>query len=143
MLVVDVNVLIDAYWSGAKRHAPVHAWVGQAVLEPEPLAIPGVVASGFVRVATNHRVFQEHASIEATLAFLDVLLAEPGVQRIEPGPSHWAIFTDLCRRSGAVGNQVPDAWIAAIAIENDATLITGDRGFGRFPGLRWRDSLDA
>lgn len=143
MLVIDVNVLIDAYWTGAERHGPVCDWIGRAILDGEPLAIPGVVASGFMRVATNRRVFRERASIETTLAFLEALLAEPRVQRIEPGPRHWAIFSDLCQRTGAIGNHVPDAWIAAIAIENHATLITGGRGFDRYPGLRWRDPVVA
>jgi predicted nucleic acid-binding protein len=41
------------------------------------------------------------------------------------------------------GNGIPDAFLAAIAIENGATWITADRGFSRFPGLRWQHPLDA
>jgi uncharacterized protein len=57
---------------------------------------------------------------------------------IVPGGRHWAIFTTLCRDAGAQGNLIPDAYLAALAIESGSELITTDRDFGRFPGLRWR-----
>jgi predicted nucleic acid-binding protein len=38
-----------------------------------------------------------------------------------------------------VGNDLNDAWLAALAIEHDATLVSLDRGFERFPSLRWRE----
>ena len=41
----------------------------------------------------------------------------------------------------ARGNIVPDAHIAAIAIDHGATVATHDRGFARFTGLRWLDPL--
>lgn len=52
-----------------------------------------------------------------------------------------AIFTSLCREAGASGNRVPDAWLAALAIEQGATLITSDGDFARFSGLSWRHPL--
>jgi predicted nucleic acid-binding protein len=58
---------------------------------------------------------------------------------VQPGQRHWAIFDDLCRRSKATGNLVPDAWFAALAIESGCEWITNDRDYARFPGLRWRE----
>ena len=34
-----------------------------------------------------------------------------------------------------------DAYFAALAIESGSEWITADRGFARFPGLRWRHPL--
>jgi len=59
-----------------------------------------------------------------------------------PGPRHWEIFARLCRKIGARGNRVPDAFLAALAIESGSEWMTADRGFARFPGLRWRHPLD-
>ena len=68
-------------------------------------------------------------------------MAGPAVRRIDPGPAHRAVFAEICRTSRVAGDLVPDAWLAAVAIENRATLITSDYGFGRYPGLVWRDPL--
>jgi predicted nucleic acid-binding protein len=61
---------------------------------------------------------------------------------ISPGSRHWGIFVDLCRKVGAKGNLIPDAYLAALAIESGSEWITTDRDYARFPGLRWRHPLD-
>ncbi len=142
MLVADVNVLVDAHRPEGRRHVQIGRWLDAARTGSETLAITGVVASGFLRTVTSRRVFQEPTGIDEALAFLDALYASPAVRRVEPGPGHWSAFSDLCRRSRATADLVPDAWLAGFAIAERATLITSDRGFGRYPGLRWRDPLD-
>src|SRR5438477_407916 len=77
-----------------------------------------------------------------TAVIEDALRARPNCVPIAPGPRHWEVFTGLCRRAGARGNLVPDAYLAALAIESGSEWITADRGFARFPGLRWRHPLD-
>ena len=62
---------------------------------------------------------------------------------LAPGPRHWEIVVDLCRRTAVRGNLVPDAYIAALAIESGCEWITTDRDYSRFPGLKWRHPLDA
>lgn len=39
--------------------------------------------------------------------------------------------------TGGTANLVPDAHLAALAIEHDLTLCSSDRDFAHFPGLRW------
>lgn len=60
-----------------------------------------------------------------------------------PGPRHWKLFTDLCRRAGAKGNLVPDAYLAALAIESGSEWITTDPDYARFPDLRWHHPFDS
>ena len=52
------------------------------------------------------------------------------------------IATRLCRAANAKGNLIPDAYLAALAIESGTEWITADRDFSRFPGLQWRHPLD-
>jgi toxin-antitoxin system PIN domain toxin len=80
--------------------------------------------------------------LEEALAFVEVLRGAPNHVAVEPGPRHWAVFAGLCRSSEARGNVVPDAYLAALAIERGATMSTADRGFARFDGLRWRHPYD-
>lgn len=98
--------------------------------------------SGFIRVATHPRVFDPPAPLGRALEFTDALRAAPGVVIVTPGERHWEIFERLCTGSGARGNLVADAYLAALAIEAGCEWITTDRDFARFPGLRWRHPLE-
>ncbi len=95
-----------------------------------------------MRITTNPRVFPVPLSTEDALTFVNGIRNSPNCVLVQPGPRHWGIFTDLCRQTQATGNTVPDAYHAALAIEHDCEWITADRGFGKFPALRWRHPLD-
>ena len=74
----------------------------------------------------------------------DVNLLESSAVRVaRAGDRHFTIFLNLCRTVNARGNLVPDAYLAALAIEFNCDWITTDRDFARFPGLRWRHPLAA
>ncbi len=135
MRCVDVNVLVDAHRPDAPNHEAVLGWLQQARQRGEPIGLPSLVASGFLRVVTHPRVFKEPTPIRTALAFVDALHRSPAVVALEPGERHWSIFTDLCRSLAVKGNDIPDAYLAAIAIEHGARVVTSDRGFARF-GLR-------
>jgi uncharacterized protein len=136
MRCVDVNVLVDAHRPDAPNHDEVVAWLEQARRAPEPLGVPRLVAAGFLRVVTHPRVFRDPTPIDTALDFVAALDASPSVVAVEPGARHWGIFTDLCARLRLRGNDVPDAALAALAIEIGARWVTSDRGFARFPELQ-------
>jgi toxin-antitoxin system PIN domain toxin len=87
---------------------------------------------------TNPRIFPDPDSVADAFEFTAALRSEPNATIVAPGPRHWDIFTRLCLESGARGNLVTDAYLAALAIEWGCEWITTDRDFARFPGLRWR-----
>jgi toxin-antitoxin system PIN domain toxin len=136
-----VNVLVYAFQEGAPDHDRYRAWLSTAVASDEPFGISELVLSGFLRVTTHPRVFSPPAPIERALDFARTLKAQPNAVVVSPGARHWEIFERLCRASGAKGNLVADAYLAALAIESGSEWITTDRDFSRFPGLRWRHPL--
>jgi uncharacterized protein len=138
MLTPDVNVLVDAFRADSPHHGQVAPWLSRAVIAPEPVALFETVLSGFLRVVTHPRIFVPPTPVEPALAFVDALLAQPSCVVLRPGPRHWRIFVRLCRDSEARGNLVADAYLAALAMEQGCTLVTSDRDFSRFPGLRWQ-----
>lgn len=142
MRCVDVNVLVYAHRPESPNHDDHREWLEQARQGVEPLGIPSMVMSGFLRVVTHPRVFAEPTPIEVALGFAEALHRSPAVVPVTPGERHWQIFTDLCRRLGARGNAVPDAFLAAMAIEQGATWVSTNRGFAGVPGLRWVHPLD-
>jgi toxin-antitoxin system PIN domain toxin len=141
MRLADVNVLVYAFREDAPGHAQLRAWVEAMISAEEAYAVSGVVLSGFLRIATHPRVFHPPTPLETALAFADAFRNRPNAVPVAPGERHWEIFTRLCREGGATGNLVPDAWLAALAIEWGCELVTTDRDFARFPGLRWRHPL--
>jgi uncharacterized protein len=96
------------------------------------------VLSGFLRVVTHPRVFRIPTPLERALEFASALRDQPNAVAVSPGPRHWAIFERLCRDAAARGNLVPDAYLAALAIERGCEWVTLDRDYARFAGLRWR-----
>jgi uncharacterized protein len=136
MRCVDVNVLVYAHRPESPHHERHRAWLDQARSDPEPLGLPDASATGFIRVVTHPKVFREPTPLAVALQFIEALRSSPATAPLQPGDRHWGIFTDLCRHVGATGNVVPDAYLAAFAVENGATFVTADRGFTRFPGLK-------
>ena len=143
MRCVDVNVLVYAHRTDAPQHERFRAWLDDARRADEPLGVAALVLSGFLRVVTHPRVFVDPTPSAQAFAFVDAVRAGPNVVELAPGPRHWGLFTRLCRDTDARGNRVPDAYLAALAIEHGATWWSADRGFSRFPDLRWRHPLDA
>lgn len=143
MNCVDINVLVYAHRVESPHHAEYRSWLEEACDGDEPLGLPDLTLSGFIRIVTHRKIYREPTTLGDALAFIAELRAGDACLTIASGDRHWSLFEGLCRRIEATGNDIPDAFLAAIAIESGATLITADRGFGRFPGLRWRHPLDS
>lgn len=141
MILPDVNVLVFAHRDSLPDHPRYRAWMDDVVNGDEAYGISDFVLSSFIRIVTNARVFSPPATLEVALTFAEQIRSAPNCVRIEPGRRHWEIFTGLCRAVGARGYLIPDAYLAALAIESGSEWITTDRDFGRFPGLRWRHPL--
>jgi toxin-antitoxin system PIN domain toxin len=142
MRLVDVNVLVYAHRLDVARHQDYADWLRDLLAGEEPYGMSDLVLSGFLRIVTSPKVFRQPTPLDTALAFAELLRAQPNCVPVLPGERHWEIFTGLCRRAGVKGNLVPDAYLAALAIESGSEWITTDRDFSRFPGLRWRHPLD-
>jgi toxin-antitoxin system PIN domain toxin len=143
MILFDVNVLIYSVNPQAVQHEQYRDWIAAATLGQSAFGVSELVLSAFVRITTHAKAVVVPSSIEEALNTVEQIRSRPNCVVIAPGPRHWEIFVDLCRRVGARGNIVPDAYLAALAIESGSEWITTDRDYSRFPGLRWRHPLDA
>ena len=138
MILPDVNILVYAYNDRASGYERYKTWFEAQIRGNESYGMADIVLSGFLRIVTNPRVFDPPSSVEVALAFAERVRHAPNCVIVAPGPRHWQIFTSLCRSSAARGNLIPDAYLAALAIESGSEWITMDGDFARFPGLRWR-----
>lgn len=137
MMLLDVNILVEAHREDAPRHEEIRPWLESQLGKPPGIALSDLVLSGFLRVTTHPKVFVTPTPLADALEFVSDLRSRSAVSIIRPGNRHWEIFLELCRAADARGNSVPDAYHAALAMEYGLEWITMDRGFGRYPGLRW------
>jgi len=141
MLLPDVNVLLAAFRPDHAHHRLARRFLEEARTGTAAIGLSDVALASVVRLATNARVFVHPDPVDAVLDYVNVLL-EPPAQLLQAGANHWTRFAELCRHLQLRANLVPDAYLAALALEQSAELITFDRGFGRYPRLRWRCLLD-
>lgn len=137
MIIPDLNVLLYAVDADSARHERASAWLEKAVNGGEQeIGLPWAVILGFLRLTTSSRVFARPLSIEQALEWIRDLAARPSVRILDPGKAHLGILGHLLLASGTGGNLTTDAHLAALCLEQDAVIVTGDRDFQRFPGLR-------
>jgi uncharacterized protein len=138
MILMDVNILVYAHREDTTDHSAYRDWVEDTINGGSAYGVSELVLSGFVRVVTHPKVFEQPTPLEVALDFITQIRSQPQAVPIRPGPRHWTIFEHQLRARNATGNLVPDAYHAALAIESGCEWITTDKGFLRFAGLRVR-----
>jgi toxin-antitoxin system PIN domain toxin len=144
VILPDVNVLVHAFVDEDPRHARYAQWLNDVVSGAEELLLTDAALTGFMRVVTHPKVYAKPAPIGAAMQFVSSLQRSPRARSVEEHASVWRQLAALTTADpGIRGVVVPDAYLAAVAISHKARIATRDRGFGRFPGLRWFDPAAA
>ena len=136
MLVPDTNILLNAENRSSEHHLASRSWLEAVGNGETPLAIPSTVLFGFVRIATNARMSENVMTTAEAFAVCDAIRTMPAFEPLHEGPLHWRIFEEIATSASISGGGLSDAYLAAFAIEHDATFVSFDRGFARFPGLK-------
>lgn len=126
MILTDVNVLVYAHREDATEHKRYRDWLEQIINGTAAYGVSDIVLSGFLRIVTHPRVFNPPSTLEDALAFVRQVREQPNAVLLSPGPRHWSIFVQLCTEAGVRGNLVPDAYLAALAMESGSDWITTD-----------------
>jgi hypothetical protein len=127
----DVNVLVAASRSDHPHHAVARAWLEEAISasgDGAAFTLMPMVLASFLRLVTSPKIFQLATPTEAAVAFVDALLAAPGVQLANLGPE-WSRLRQLCLDRQLGGNEVPDAWLSAAVAHLGEHLVSFDRDF--------------
>lgn len=137
MKIVDANVLLYGVNTGSAQHGPSRAWLERALSGEEAIGFAWSVLLAFIRISTRASVFPRPLSSDQAVATARDWLSQPPAVIVEPTGRHLAELGRLLAASGAAGNLVSDAHLAALAIEHGAELVTYDTDFARFEGVRW------
>lgn len=135
MLIPDVNILVNAYRPEGVHHTLCRNWLQAALPGAEPLGLLDIVLVGFLRIVTNRRAFKTPSTIDEALEFANVLYNHSNCKRMGSSEAWWTHLTQLCAKLNANGNLLTDLHIAAIAINQSATVVTLDKDFESIPGL--------
>jgi uncharacterized protein len=127
----DVNVLVAASRSDHPHHAVAHHWLEEAIgaaRSGAALTLMPMVLASYLRLVTSPKIFRLATPIEDAVAFIDALMASPGVQ-LAPLGREWATLRQLCLDKQLGGNDLPDAWLSAAVVHLGEHLVSFDRDF--------------
>lgn len=136
MNLIDANVLLYAVNERSRQQGAARSWIDAALSGAEAVGFSWVVLLAFLRLATRSGLFPRPLTTAEATDVVDRWLGQPAAAVLHPGSRHLQILRDLLEPPGSGGNLVTDAHLAALAIEHDAGIVSFDRDFERFPGVR-------
>lgn len=137
MNVVDANVLLYSVNTSADHHRAARAWLDEELSGGSTVGFTWIALLAFVRLSTKTGLFPSALSVVGAFDRVDDWLAQPTSVVLEPTPQHRQVLRGLLVAAGTGGNLTSDGHLAALAIEHRGTIVSYDRDFGRFPGVRW------
>jgi uncharacterized protein len=141
-MLLDAHLLLHAVHMRSERHEPAATWLAEQLNGASRVGFPWQSINAFLRISTHPRAFQRPLDPGTAWERVADWLAAPVAWLPQPGPEYQRIFGELIRNHGVRGNLIPDAALAALAIEHGVTLASTDTDFARFPGLRWENPLN-
>jgi toxin-antitoxin system PIN domain toxin len=143
MILIDANILIYAHVSSFAQHTFARDWLDQQLNASAPVGLPWVSLLAFLRLVTNPRVFEYPERIGDAWQQVCTWLTCETAWVPQPTERHANILGKFLALPGVHGNLVPDAHLAALAVEHGLTLYSTDGDFARFQELRWINPIAA
>lgn len=141
MILLDANLLVYAHVSSFEQHERARAWLDAKLGGPAPVGLPWPSLLAFVRLVTNPRMFERPEPTAGAWRQVGDWLDCDCAWIPAPTERHREILGHLLAAPGIQGNLVPDAHLAALAIEHGLALCSTDGDFARFDGLRWENPI--
>jgi len=143
VILIDAKLLIYAHISTFLQHERARAWLDECLNGVAPVGLPWPSILAFIRLTTNLRVFRLPDSVTDAWRQADAWLKSDRAWTPQPTERHAETLGQLLSAPGVHANLVPDAHLAALAIEHGLILCSSDGDFARFAGLRWENPLAA
>lgn len=141
MIVLDANLLLYAHDTRAADHKAASATISGIFSGSDLVGMPWQTIMAFLRISTNSRISGTALSMERAVALVQGWVELPQLVLLVPGEKHWRILQQMLIDGRVNGPSATDAALAALTIEHGGILYTTDRGFARYPGLRFVNPL--
>lgn len=140
-MLIDANLLLYATDSRSKFHQAARDWLLEQLSGGRRVGLPWQSLAAFLRLATHPRVSANPLSPADAWRLVTTWLDAPVAWIPQPGPEHSVLAGEMLVRYEATGNLVPDALLAALALEHGLTVCSADTDFARFSEVRWENPL--
>jgi toxin-antitoxin system PIN domain toxin len=141
VILLDANLLVYARVSEFAQHQRARVWLDDRLNGSLPVGFPWSTLIAFLRLVSNPRIFERPEPMPQAWHQVEAWLGSPVAWIPQPTPGYREVLGRLLVSYGARANLVPDAHLAALAIEHGLVLCSSDSDFARFPGLRWDNPL--
>ncbi len=140
-MIVDANILLYAVDVTSPWHERAEAWLTRSLRGSRRVGLPWQSLGAFARLSTNPRLFPQPLTPEKVSETVDTWLASPAVWVPAATATTWRIYSRLSMEHQVTGNGVPDAQLAALALEYGVAVVSADSDFVRFTEVRWINPL--
>lgn len=140
-MLVDANVLLFATDTTSPNHDRCASWLIEALSGDRRVGLPWQSIGAFVRISTHPRILSNPLSAASAWEIVEGWLAQPTAWIPAASERTAANLGELLRVTGATGNLIPDAQLAALAIEHGLEVVSADSDFARFPSVRWLNPI--
>jgi toxin-antitoxin system PIN domain toxin len=141
VIVIDANILIYAHVQSFAQSKSARDWLDQQLNGSTRVGLPWVSLMAFLRLVTNPRVFERPEPMTDAWRQVRAWLTCEAAWIPQPTDRHVDFLDTLLALPGVHANLVPDAHLAALALEHGLTLCSTDGDFARFPSLRYLNPL--
>lgn len=141
MILIDANLLIYARNSALAEHERSRVWLDRQLSGTAPVGLPWQTLIAYLRITTNPRSIARPQKMSDAWEQVQAWLASAPAWIPEPTERHAQTMRELCEDSNVYGDLVPDAYLAALALDHGLTLCSNDTDFARFSKLRWFNPL--
>jgi uncharacterized protein len=135
VILVDANLLVYAHVSSLPQHRAARTWLDEKLNGMPRVGLPWPSLLAFARLVTNPRVFQRPATVSAAWSQIGAWLDCAPAWVPLPTERHREILGTLLGATAGRANLIPDAHLAALALEHGLTVCSTDGDFTRFPGV--------
>ena len=141
MILVDANLLLYAHVDSFPDHQKARRWLDECLNGTSRVGLPWPSLLAFLRLVTNPRIFEHPEPVADAWEQVENWLACESAWIPQPSDRHAQVLSSLLTRTHAQGNLIPDAHLAALALEHGLILCSTDGDFARFPRLHWVNPL--
>ena len=135
MLLPDINVWLAMAFDGHAHHSAARTWFDS--LSEQPCFFCRITQQGFLRLATNQKVFGSNTlTMFAAWQAFDVLMSDERVRFADEPLNIESFWRAETHRQSFSTNVWSDAFLAGFAQAADLTLVTFDKGFSQYKDLR-------